>query len=62
MTRVLINALPKLFAKNKTDEGRIADIVLIPQVMNLDLYLEMRMITVSRTLIYLSMVSKCRVY
>jgi cohesin complex subunit SA-1/2 len=47
MTRDLIKALPKLFAKHQTDLSRISEILLIPQLMNLELYLEMRMITVS---------------
>ncbi|GBE83439.1 hypothetical protein SCP_0504880 [Sparassis crispa] len=45
MTRALIKGLPRLFVKHQTDENRIADVLLIPQVMNLDLYLEMRMMT-----------------
>ncbi|KAI0752734.1 hypothetical protein C8Q80DRAFT_1248983 [Daedaleopsis nitida] len=45
VTRALIKALPSLFVKHQTDEGRISDVLLIPQLMNLDLYLEMRMMT-----------------
>ncbi|EIW79750.1 hypothetical protein CONPUDRAFT_106434 [Coniophora puteana RWD-64-598 SS2] len=43
ITRALIKGLPRLFIKYQTDESRIADILLIPPLMNLDLYLEMRM-------------------
>ncbi|KAH9854575.1 hypothetical protein C2E23DRAFT_817055 [Lenzites betulinus] len=45
ITRALIKALPQLFVKHQTDEKRISDVLLIPQLMNLDMYLEMRMIT-----------------
>ena len=47
MTRALIKGLPRLFIKHQTDQNRISEILLIPTLMNLDLYLEMRMITVS---------------
>jgi len=46
MTRALIKGLPRLFAKHQTDSNRVADVLLIPQLMNVDLYLEMRMIPV----------------
>ena len=46
ITRALIKGLPRLFIKHQTDQNRISDILLIPTLMNLDLYLEMRMITV----------------
>jgi cohesin complex subunit SA-1/2 len=49
ITRALIKGLPGLFIKHQTDQNRIADVLLIPTLMNLDLYLEMRMITVSPT-------------
>ncbi|KAH9996308.1 hypothetical protein BJV77DRAFT_175068 [Russula vinacea] len=42
-TRALIKSLPGLFAKHQTDEARIAVVLSIPLLMNLDLYLEMRM-------------------
>ncbi|KAI0657496.1 hypothetical protein C8Q70DRAFT_919344 [Cubamyces menziesii] len=45
ITRALIKALPQLFVKHQTDERRISDVLLIPQLMNLDMYLEMRMMT-----------------
>ncbi|KAI0301249.1 hypothetical protein BC826DRAFT_1155978 [Russula brevipes] len=43
ITRALIKSLPRLFAKHQTDEARIAVVLSIPLLMNLDLYLEMRM-------------------
>ncbi|KAG6851858.1 hypothetical protein C0991_005465 [Blastosporella zonata] len=43
ITRELIKGLPRLFIKYQTDQNRIADVLLIPTFMNLDLYLEMRM-------------------
>ena len=49
MTRALIKAIPRLFAKHQADERRIAVVLLIPLLMNLDLYLEMRMVTVRLT-------------
>ncbi|KIJ64745.1 hypothetical protein HYDPIDRAFT_28110 [Hydnomerulius pinastri MD-312] len=42
ITRALIKGLPRLFIKYQTDETRISDVLLIPPLMNLDLYLEMR--------------------
>ncbi|KZT65182.1 hypothetical protein DAEQUDRAFT_716862 [Daedalea quercina L-15889] len=45
ITRALMKALPKLFVKHQTDENRMADVLIIPQLMNMDLYLEMRMMT-----------------
>ncbi len=42
----MIKALPQLFVKHQTDERRISDVLLVPQLMNLDMYLEMRMMTV----------------
>ncbi|KAI0058337.1 hypothetical protein BV25DRAFT_1283433 [Artomyces pyxidatus] len=44
ITRALIKGLPRLFAKHQTDETRIVEVLSIPLLMNLDLYLEMRMI------------------
>ncbi|KAI9513450.1 hypothetical protein F5148DRAFT_1273088 [Russula earlei] len=43
ITRALIKSLPRLFAKHQSDEARIAVVLSIPLLMNLDLYLEMRM-------------------
>jgi hypothetical protein len=45
-TRALIKSLPGLFAKHQTDEARIAVVLSIPLLMNLDLYVEMRMTVV----------------
>ncbi|KAF7978768.1 hypothetical protein HWV62_44804 [Athelia sp. TMB] len=45
ITRALIKGLPRLFVKYQTDEVRIAHVLLIPALMNLDMYLEMRMMT-----------------
>ncbi|KAF5348797.1 hypothetical protein D9756_009780 [Leucocoprinus leucothites] len=45
ITREIIKALPRLFIKYQTDQHRIANVLLIPTLMNLDLYLEMRMIS-----------------
>jgi hypothetical protein len=45
-TRALIKSLPGLFAKHQTDEARIAVVLSIPLLMNLDLYVEMRMTAV----------------
>ncbi|RDB16124.1 hypothetical protein Hypma_003371 [Hypsizygus marmoreus] len=44
ITRELVKGLPRLFIKHQTDQTCIADVLLIPTLMNLDLYLEMRMI------------------
>ncbi|KAF9011840.1 hypothetical protein BDQ17DRAFT_1396897 [Cyathus striatus] len=44
ITRALITALPRLFIKHQTYQNRISEVLLIPTLMNLDLYLEMRMI------------------
>lgn len=46
ITRALIKGLPRLFVKYQTDPGRMSDVLLLPQLMNLDMYLEMRMMTV----------------
>ncbi|OCH94580.1 hypothetical protein OBBRIDRAFT_747233 [Obba rivulosa] len=45
ITRALIKSLPQLFIKHQTDENRMTDVLMIPQLMNLDMYLEMRMMT-----------------
>lgn len=47
-TRALIKSLPGLFAKHQTDEARIAVVLSIPLLMNLDLYVEMRITAVGR--------------
>ncbi|KAI0089427.1 hypothetical protein BDY19DRAFT_1070111 [Irpex rosettiformis] len=45
ITRALMKALPRLFVKYQTDPGRMSDVLQLPQLMNLDMYLEMRMMT-----------------
>ncbi|KAJ3515607.1 hypothetical protein NLJ89_g1655 [Agrocybe chaxingu] len=47
ITRALIKGLPRLFIKHQSDQNRIAEVLVIPTLMNLDLYLEMRMIAAS---------------
>lgn len=47
MTRILVKALPKLIAKHQTDVSRLADILSIPHLMSLEMYLDLRMVTVS---------------
>jgi cohesin complex subunit SA-1/2 len=49
ITRALIKGLPRLLMKYQTDQNRIANVLAIPTLMNLDLYLEMRMMTVCLT-------------
>lgn len=41
-----MKGLPRLFIKYQTDEKRISDVLSIPPLMDLDLYLEMRMMNV----------------
>ena len=50
ITRALIKSLPLLFAKHQADEARIAVVLSIPLLMNLDLYLEMRMTAVGHVI------------
>jgi cohesin complex subunit SA-1/2 len=40
-----MNHLPRLFAKNQIDPNRISTLLLLPQQMNLSLYLDMRLVT-----------------
>ncbi|CAE6479177.1 unnamed protein product [Rhizoctonia solani] len=42
ITRALMKALPRLFAKVQTDEKRVGDVLLLPQYMSLDMYVELR--------------------
>ncbi|KAI3614191.1 mitotic cohesin complex [Moniliophthora roreri] len=42
ITQALMKALPSLFIKYQTDETRIADVLVLPTLMNLEVYLEMR--------------------
>ncbi len=44
-----MKGLPRLFVKYQTDENRIKDVLVLPTLMNLDLYLEMRAINVGFT-------------
>lgn len=46
MSRQLINALPRLFHKHQTDEHRISYVLRLPDLVNLDMYLDMRMLSV----------------
>ncbi|PSR72770.1 hypothetical protein PHLCEN_2v11369 [Hermanssonia centrifuga] len=50
ITRALIKGLPRLFVKYQTDAGRMSDVLQLPQLMNLDMYLEMRVISAYATL------------
>jgi cohesin complex subunit SA-1/2 len=50
ITRALTKSLPLLFTKHQTDEARIAVVLSIPLLMNLDLYLEMRITAVSHVI------------
>jgi cohesin complex subunit SA-1/2 len=43
ITRALIKGLPRLLMKHQTYQNRIANVLALPTLMNLDLYLEMRM-------------------
>ncbi|EAU84056.2 cohesin subunit [Coprinopsis cinerea okayama7 len=44
ITRAFMKALPRLFIKYQADPYRIAEVLIIPPLLNLELYLEMRMI------------------
>ncbi|GAA5977007.1 hypothetical protein JCM11641_002225 [Rhodosporidiobolus odoratus] len=50
ISRAVIEALPKLFAKHQTLPGRMVDVLSIPRLINLDLYLDMRQVTAYETL------------
>ncbi|ORX93238.1 hypothetical protein K493DRAFT_338370 [Basidiobolus meristosporus CBS 931.73] len=43
ISRHLVNSLPTLFAKFSPDANRAAQVVMLPQLMNLDMYNELRM-------------------
>lgn len=49
VTRVVIDALPRLFAQHQTVPARIVDILSIPRLIKLDLYLDMQMLSVSHS-------------
>lgn len=51
VSRAVIEALPRLFAKHQTIPSRVVDILSIPRLISLDLYLDMRMLTVSLMLL-----------
>ena len=57
ITRALIKGLPRLFLKHQGDESRIADVLLLPSLMNLETYLDMRVVTVSGPSPWVSCVS-----
>lgn len=42
-----MKGLPRLFVKYQSDENRIKDVLILPTLMNLELYLEMRSLSVS---------------
>ncbi|BGP05787.1 cohesin complex subunit [Rhodotorula toruloides] len=45
IARAVIDALPKLFSRNQTYASRITDILAIPRLISLDLYLDMQQIS-----------------
>lgn len=53
-----MKGLPRLFAKYQTDSNRVADVLTITQLMNVDLYLEMRMIPVRISLLFRSLAQR----
>ncbi|GAA5920161.1 hypothetical protein JCM6882_006360 [Rhodosporidiobolus microsporus] len=50
LSRAVIDALPKLFAKHQTFTGRMVDVLSIPRLVNLDLYLDMRLVSAYESL------------
>lgn len=50
VSRVVIEALPKLFAKHQTFASRMIDILAIPRLISLDLYLDMQQISAYESL------------
>ncbi|GAA6029512.1 hypothetical protein JCM8097_003715 [Rhodosporidiobolus ruineniae] len=50
LSRAVIDALPKLFAKHQTFPGRMVDVLAIPRLVNLELYLDMRQVTAYESL------------
>lgn len=57
MTRILIRDLPALIAKHQSDVGRLVDVLSIPLLMNLNMYLDLRMVPVSLLVALLSTLS-----
>jgi cohesin complex subunit SA-1/2 len=47
LTRVMINLLPKLWSKFVTDPVKLAEVFRIPKLMCLNMYLDLRMVSVS---------------
>ncbi|PRQ73544.1 hypothetical protein AAT19DRAFT_15111 [Rhodotorula toruloides] len=50
ISRAVIEALPKLFSRNQTYASRIIDILAIPRLISLDLYLDMQQISAYESL------------
>ncbi|KAK4699710.1 cohesin complex subunit SA-1/2, partial [Phenoliferia sp. Uapishka_3] len=45
ISRIVIEALPRLFAKHQTVPSRVVDLLAIPTLISLELYLDMRLIS-----------------
>ena len=52
--RAIIEALPKLFSKNQTIPARVVDILALPRLVSLDLYLEGQQVSVRSPSFYVS--------
>ncbi|GAA5919670.1 hypothetical protein JCM1841_005220 [Sporobolomyces salmonicolor] len=50
ISRAIIDALPRLFSKHQTFPARMIDILSIPRLVRLDMYLDLRMLTAYETL------------
>ncbi|GAA5939798.1 hypothetical protein JCM10213_007796 [Rhodosporidiobolus nylandii] len=50
LSRAVIDGLPKLFSKHQTYPGRMVDVLSIPRLVNLDLYLDMGQVTAYESL------------
>lgn len=50
VTRAMIRALPKLFAKHQTSPIRMVDVLGLPRLLNLDLYVDMDMVSAYESL------------
>ncbi|GAA5880996.1 hypothetical protein JCM1840_007214 [Sporobolomyces johnsonii] len=50
ISRAIIDALPRLFSKHQTFPTRMIDILSIPRLVQLDMYLDLRMLTAYETL------------
>ena len=51
-TKALIKVYPRLLSKHQADVGRMSALLMIPAQMNLGLYLDMRMTSVSYVLFF----------